>query len=137
MTYNPQTGFTGIAETLMAIAASGTSESQDAGRRLRRWLRYWRLVTLVRRTLRPWYLMERARWHAQAGRRHFATRRLLRGIRHADRMQLPYESAMLRAELARLKNPGDSGRNALIDQACAICSTIGAAGLLKDTQALK
>ena len=57
--------------------------------------------------------------------------------RHAERMQLPYESAMIRIELARLKNPGDSGRSALLDQASATCAAIGASGLLKDTQALK
>ena len=137
MSYTAQFGFAGVAEILLALSASGKPESHEAARHLRHWLRQWRFIALMRPIFRPWYLLLRARWHAQAGRRRLAARRLRRAAWQADRMQLPYESAVTRAELARLMNLGNPARETLVDEASLIFSTIGAEAARKETQALK
>ena len=71
------------------------------------------------------------------GRPLIARQRLRRAILLADRMQLPYESAVTRAELIRLLDADDPGREALLTQAVTICTTLGAATTLRDIQALK
>ena len=100
-------------------------------------MRRWRIIGYMRPIFRPWILWLRARWDVQAGRTLIARRRLRRAIQTADRLQLPYESALARAELGRLLEAGDPRRNALIDEACATFSSLGAMTALKDTQALK
>jgi tetratricopeptide (TPR) repeat protein len=137
ITYTAQFGFIGVAETLLALSKTDGAESRQAARRLRTWLRHVRLIAVIRPIYRPWYFWLRARWHAQAGRRSMARQRLRRAVSLADRMQLPYESAVTRAELARLLDARDPTREPLLAQAIAICTTLGAEATLKDIQALK
>ncbi|MGH7552706.1 MAG: hypothetical protein ACREMQ_06715, partial [Longimicrobiales bacterium] len=131
-----QSGFLGVAEVLFAIWERGEQDANDAAVRLQRWLRTLRRMAFHRPIFKPWDLVLRAWWSARRGRRRLATGRLREAIRLADRMNLGYESAFARVELARLIRRDDPSRRQVLDQACLILENIGSAELLRDARAM-
>jgi tetratricopeptide (TPR) repeat protein len=131
-----QSGFLGVAEVLFATWEQGGQGGKDAKTQLRRWLRTVRVMAFHRPIFAPWNLVLRARWSARHGRRRLAIRRLRKAIRLADRMDLAYESAFARAELARLFRKDEPTRPQILDQACRILARIGAVDLLSETRSL-
>jgi tetratricopeptide (TPR) repeat protein len=137
LSYTPQFGFIGVAEALLTVWDRGGDDASSAAARLRRWLRTLRLMAFCRPILQPWDLVFRASWNCRRGRRRLATRQLRKAIRLADAMGLAYESALARADLARLLARNDPRRNLILEQACATFTAIGATAQLHETQALR
>jgi class 3 adenylate cyclase/tetratricopeptide (TPR) repeat protein len=99
LSYSPQFGFVGVAETLFALWDRGGVHAAPAMAQLQRWLRVLRIMAFCRPILAPWDLLFRAEWHRRRGRPRLARRRLHQAIRAAGRMGLTYEAAVARAEL--------------------------------------
>ena len=99
--YAPQIGFSGAAEVLLSIRASGGKAGETADHELRAWLKIMRVEGFFKPILEPWYLAMRASYNRQRGRRRRAIKDLRRAIALAERMTLPYETAYARAELGR------------------------------------
>jgi hypothetical protein len=136
LSYTPQFGFIGVAETLLAACDRAGPDADQAAPRLRRWLFSLRLIAFCRPILEPWDLLFRAVWSGRRGRRRQQRRGLRQAIKRADDMGLAYESAIARLELARALPLGAPDRRPALDEACVIFDRIGAAHELNNARAL-
>jgi class 3 adenylate cyclase/tetratricopeptide (TPR) repeat protein len=125
LSYAPQAGFFGVADTLFALADQGSSQVTRG--EIKRWLRSLQVVAFCRPIMTPWHHLFRAQWHVRRKRSWSARRHLRRGMAAADRMRLPYEAAMIRLELARLLPTDSVDSRRLLEQARVGLEGMGAA----------
>jgi hypothetical protein len=96
-------------------------------RALGRALRILRVTSLARPALAPVALRLRGRLLDRAGRARAARRMLRRALARAEALDLSYEAARTRCDLARTLEPGDAERSALAEQAARDLDKLGAA----------
>jgi class 3 adenylate cyclase/tetratricopeptide (TPR) repeat protein len=102
LSFSAQAGFIGVTEALFAACASGVIDARDGEARVRHWLWRFRAAAFCRPILEPWSLHFRAMWNHRKGRSWRAKRQLLKSIRLAESLGMPYEASRGRLALTEL-----------------------------------
>ena len=102
LSFSAQAGFVGVAEALFAACDAGGPDVRTTEARLQRWLWRMRAAAFCRPILEPASLHFRAAWNQRRGRPGAARRQLLKSIRLAESLAMPYEARLGRQALANL-----------------------------------
>lgn len=102
LSFSAQSGFVGVSEALIAACASGAIASDAGRRRVRQWLRRFRMAAFCRPILEPSRLQCDAAWERHNGRCRRAERQLAKSIRLAEQLNMPHEADRGRAAASDL-----------------------------------
>jgi class 3 adenylate cyclase len=135
--YSPQAGFTGLAEARFAALDAGKGDPADQEKALGQLARQLSRATFARPVVGPvrrWFAAERD-W--RRGRQRRALGRLRAALATAEGMQLPFEAAVLRVQLARRLDVEAPERSSLLDAAVESFAGLGARFELDAAQELR